>query len=174
MTKIPVDSRSFDSAPAQSPTIASKQASGDQVGLVDVLALVFEWGDVECVCGTIKLAEEAGLAVVEPRDHRDPARRPVEDVVRTGVDTGVAADTAPSAYEFDHDAQATSCSSPPWSLKLLGGASLSAGKSRLRWMPRVSRRSSALAQIQRAAASIAATSRSPRRPGPSAPLRLAL
>jgi hypothetical protein len=133
VTEVTIDFRGFDSPPAKSAAVTPEQAARYEIGLVNVLTRVLERRDVESVYGAIEFAKKASLAIVEPRDRWNPTRRPVEDVVWTGIDTGVAFYAARSAYELYHQAHATFCSSSPWSLRLLGAAaSFDAGKSRRR------------------------------------------
>ncbi len=171
MTEVAIHFRGLDSLPTESAPVTAEQTALHKIGLVYSLTRVLEWRDVKCVHRAIKFAKEASLAILKPRNRGNTTGCPVEDVVWTSVDTRVTFYAAISAYEFYHQAHATLCSSTPRSLRLLGGASFTAGKSRRRWMPRVSRRSRALEQIQRAVASIAAISRSRRRLSASVLLR---
>src|ERR1700722_1650945 len=174
MTEVPIHFRGLDSPPAESAAVTPQQTAGDKIGLIHVLTRVLERRDVEGVYGTIEFAKKAGLAIVKPRDRGNAAGCLVEDVIWTSVDASIAFYTARGAYELYHPTHATVCSSTPRSLRLRGEAPFATGKSRRRWMPRVSRRSRALVQIQRAVASIAAISLSRRRPRESALSRFAL
>lgn len=107
MTQVPIDCRRLNASPAQSPPIRAKQTLRDQIGLIDALALIFERGDIKGVRRTIKLAEETGLAIMEPSNCRNSARRSVKDVIRTSVDAGVAPNAASLADKLDHEAHAT-------------------------------------------------------------------
>ena len=70
---------------------------------------------VERVGGAVRLADEAGLAVVLPRDDRRAAGHEVEDVHRARLDAQVAARAAVVADDLDH-AVTPSGSSEPFSL----------------------------------------------------------
>jgi hypothetical protein len=122
MTEVPIHFRGLDSPPAESAAVTPQQTARYKIGLVNVLARILERRDVESVYGAIEFAKKAGLAIVKPCDRRNPTRYPVEDVIWTGVDTGVAFYAAGSAYELYHQAHATLCSSTPRSLRFLGAA----------------------------------------------------
>jgi hypothetical protein len=122
MTEVPIHFRGLDSPPAESAAVTPQQTAGDKIGLIHVLTRVLERRDVEGVYGTIEFAKKAGLAIVKPRDRGNAAGCLVEDVIWTGIDTGVAFYAADSAYELYHQAHATLCSSTPRSLRFLGAA----------------------------------------------------
>src|SRR3569833_3371457 len=65
--------------------------------------------DVDRIRAAIKLAEEAGLAILAPRQKRQPRRRAIEHVRRTDLHAFTTINTTIGQNELDHVAASSLC-----------------------------------------------------------------
>jgi hypothetical protein len=90
MTEIMVRARRLDSMPSERSAVAAEETLRYERLLLDALADLLEGGNVNSVDRAIKLAQKAGLAILDTADRGNAARRAIEDVVGTSLDAGVA------------------------------------------------------------------------------------
>src|SRR5947209_6578793 len=89
--------------PAHGAAVTSQRSALLQRREIDVLRTVGKGGYEQRVVRAVELAQEAGLAIALPRDHRD-AIRLVEDVGGAHVYADVARGAGFSVDDLDHSA----------------------------------------------------------------------